>query len=299
MKRGLLLYNPTAGQRDRLSQMQEIAGRMRARGIELVHAPTERVGHATEIVREHVRRGIDVVAACGGDGTISEAACGLAGSAIPLAALPGGTSNVLIRELGIPLDLARAADLICDGVPRSVRLLEANGRPFLLWAGVGLDARIMGKMNLRLKRWLGRAGIFLTVAPEFFRYEFPRLEVVIDGVSHEATFAVVSHARRYAGDWIIAPDAALDSDEMSVLLYAGRDRWRFFRLFRLMQLGKSEHLSRKIASVVRGREVVVRSLAGYPVEVELDGDCILQTPITCRPAPSSVSILVPAEPQKA
>jgi diacylglycerol kinase family enzyme len=225
MKRGVLLYNPTAGQRNRLAQMQEIARRMRGRGVELLHVPTERAGHATEIVREHVSRGgIDVVAACGGDGTLSEVACGLAGSEVPLAALPGGTSNVLIRELGIPLDPVRAADLICDGVPRRVRLLQANGRPFLLWAGIGLDARIMGKMSLRLKRWLGRAGIFFTVAPEFFRYEFPELEVLVDGVAHEATFAVVCHARRYAGDWIIAPDAALDSDEMDVLLFSGRNR---------------------------------------------------------------------------
>src|SRR5262249_10575160 len=233
VKRGVLIYNPTAGQRDRVGEMHAVVERMRTRGVELMHAPTERPGHATEIVREHLTRGIDVVAACGGDGTLSEAACGLSGSPVPLAALPGGTSNVLIRELGIPLDLAAAADLMCDGVPRRVRLLEANGRPFLLWAGVGLDARVMGRMSLRLKRWLGRTGIFFTVAPEFFRYEFPELEVRVDGSTHAATFAVICHSRRYAGDWLIAPDASLEADEMYVLLFSGHSRWSFFRLFRL------------------------------------------------------------------
>ena len=295
MKRGILVYNPAAGQRDRVAQMREIAERMRARGVELTHAPTERPGHATEIVREHLARGIELVVACGGDGTISEAACGLSGTAVPLAALPGGTSNVLIRELGIPLDLSDAAELICEGVPRRVRLLQANGRPFLLWAGVGLDARIMGHMSPLLKRWLGRAGIFFTVAPEFFRYEFPSLEVIVDGVRHEATFAVICHARRYAGDWLIAPDASLEADEMDVLLFSGRNRWSFFRLFRLMQAARGAHLSKKLARVVRGREVEVRSMAGYPVEVQVDGDCVLETPLICRAAQAEVSILVPKE----
>jgi hypothetical protein len=59
-----------------------------------------------------------------------------------------------------------------------------------------------------------------------------------------------------------------------------------------MQLGRSAHLSGKIARVVRGREVAVRSLAGYPVEVQLDGDCVLETPVTCRPTDAFVSILV-------
>lgn len=293
MKRGVLIYNPAAGQRNRLVEMRHVAERMRSRGVELEHAPTQRPGHATEIVREYLARGVEIVAACGGDGTLSEAACGLAGSPVPLAALPGGTSNVLIRELGIPLDLDRAADLICEGVVRRVRLLEANGRPFLLWAGVGLDARIMGHMNARLKRWLGRTGIFFTVAPEFFRYEFPQLEVRVDGVLHAATFAVVCHARRYAGDWLIAPDASLEAEEMDVLLYSDRSRWSFFRLFRLIQAARGAHLERGIARVVRGREVEVRSAAGYPVEVQVDGDCVLQTPIVCRASRAEVSILVP------
>jgi len=293
MKRGVLIYNPTAGQRNRRRRMSDLIGEMRHRGVELVHAPTEGPRHATEIARNFAQRGVDLVAACGGDGTISEAAWGLSGLDVPLAILPGGTSNVLARELDIPLSIDRAKELLVDGVPRSVRMLTANDRPFLLWAGAGLDARIMGKMSLLLKRWFGRAGIFFTVAPEFFRYEFPRMDVKIDGRSHEATFAVVCHARRYAGDWIIAPDASLHSEEMDVLLFSERSRWKFFELFRRIQLGKGGHLDAGLATIVRGREVDIRSLESYPVEVQVDGDCVLETPIVCRSAASEVKILVP------
>ena len=293
MRRGLLIYNPTAGQRNRRAAMSALIDDMRSQGLELVNAPTEGPKHATEIVRTFLPRGLDVVAVAGGDGTISEVACGLAGSSVPLAILPAGTSNVLVRELGIPLDFREAGRLLLDGVPRRLRLLLANDRPFLLWTGVGLDARIMGNTNAMLKRWLGRTGIFLTVAHEFFRYEFPRLSVTIDGVQHEATFAVVSHVRHYAGDWIIAPQANPESDEVDVLLFTDRRRFPFFRLFRQMQIGRSGHLERGLARLVRGRVVVARSLESYPVDVHVDGDCVMKTPVTCRAADQTVAILVP------
>jgi diacylglycerol kinase family enzyme len=295
MKRGVLIYNPAAGQRNRRSRMARLVEEMRPRGLELVHAPTERSRHAIEIAREFAARGVDLVVVYGGDGTVSEAAWGLTGTGIPLAVLPGGTSNVLARELSIPLAIDRAKELLWTGVPRRVRILTANDRPFLLWAGAGLDARIMRRMSPFLKRWFGRAGIFCTVAPEFFRYEFPRLEVSVDGVAHEATFAVVCHARRYAGEWIIAPEASLDTEEMDVMLFSGRSRWDFFRLFRQIQLGRAGHLTAGLGRTVRGRTIEIRSRESYPVDVQLDGDCVLETPITCRASSNEVTILVPAQ----
>lgn len=293
MKRGVLIYNPTAGQHDRAAKMRALIESLRGEGLELENAPTSGPGHATEIVRRVLPSRPDLVAACGGDGTVSEVACGLVGSSVPLAVLPGGTSNVLARELSIPLRLDEAAKLLLEGEPRKVRVMYANDRPFLLWAGVGLDARIMGHMSLFLKRWLGRTGIFFTVWDEFFAYEFPRLEVAVDGQVHDATFAVVCNARLYAGDWVIAPDARLDSNGLEVMLFSGRDRWKFLALFRQLQLGRAGHLSRGIARVVSGKSVSIRSLESYPVEAQVDGDCVLETPVDCRVGDETITILAP------
>ena len=293
MKRGLLVYNPIAGQRDRRAQMSALIDRQRLRGIELVNAPTSGRDDATEIVRAFVARGIDLVAVCGGDGTVSEAAAGLANTGIPLAILPGGTTNVLARELKIPLDFEGAEALLLDGVPVTLRLAYAGERPFLLWAGAGFDARIEDKAISWLKRLLGRMGIAVTAYAEFFRYEFPRMEVTIDGVAHEATYAVACRASHYAGDWIIAPDARLDGEDLDVMLFPHRDRWSLFRLFRHIRAGKSGHLQDGLARIVRGREVSIRSLEPYAVEVQLDGDCLLETPVQFRVGTETVQVLVP------
>lgn len=296
MKRGILVYNSTAGQRDLRGAMRALIDRMRGRGLELVNAPTSGPGDATEIVRTFLDKGIDLVAVCGGDGTISESAAGLAGSSVPLGVLPGGTSNVLAVELGIPLSLPLAEELLLEGVPAVLRFGRAGERLFLLWAGAGIDARVMGKMNLTLKRWFGRPGISLTAGSQFLQYEFPSLEVEIDGVRHDATFAVVSRARHYGGDWIITPEARTDAETLDVLLFAHRDHWKLFRLFQEMKRGQSGHLNNGLARVVRGREVTIRSLESFPVDVHLDGDCVLQTPIRCRVGEETVRVLVPRIP---
>jgi diacylglycerol kinase (ATP) len=297
VRRGLLVYNPTAGQRDRRADMSALIDRQRQRGLELVNAPTSGPGDATEIVKTFLPRGLEVVAVCGGDGTISEAARGLEGSSVPLAVLPGGTSNVLAIELGIPTALEKAEELFYDGEVHVLRLAHADGRSFLLWAGAGLDARVMGNMRFAWKRLLGRAGIFPTAIKEFLQYEFPRLEVTIDGEAYPATFAVACRASHYGGKWIIAPDARLDADHFDVLLFSHRSRRKLAALFSLMAAGHAGHLDKGLARIVRGRDVGIRSLDGA-VEVQIDGDTVLSTPVACRVGAETVNVLVPKWPTK-
>jgi diacylglycerol kinase family enzyme len=105
---------------------------------------TEGPNHATALGRAAAAEGFDVVVAFGGDGTVNEVANGLAGSAVPLAVLPGGCTNVVCRMLGISGDIIDATEHllgIADGLaPRAIDLGQVNGRFFVSSAGVGLDA---------------------------------------------------------------------------------------------------------------------------------------------------------------
>src|SRR4051812_49675364 len=124
---------------------------------------TQRQGHATELVREAAQEGYEVVVAFGGDGTVNEAANGLIGTDVPLTCLPGGSTNVFCRSLGIPPDVVDATEHLLQVAdhwqPRRVDLGRVNGRHFTFSSGIGLDASVVEqvdahpKLKSRYTRW--------------------------------------------------------------------------------------------------------------------------------------------------
>ena len=141
-RRMLVIVNPYATTMSvRLKQLVVYAlqGRFEVEAVD-----TQRKGHAIELCREAADEGYDVVVAFGGDGTVNEAANGLAGSDTVLTCLPGGATNVYCRMLGIPTDVVDATEhllgLADAWAPRAVDLARVNDRWFTFSAGAGLDA---------------------------------------------------------------------------------------------------------------------------------------------------------------
>ncbi len=124
-------------------------------------AETSRRGHATRLAQSAARDNYDIVAVLGGDGTLNEAANGLAGSATALAPLPGGSTNVFARILGLPDDSVEATDVIINAIRRGavkrIGLGAVEGRYFLFHCGVGFDAAVVEQVEKRgpWKRWAG------------------------------------------------------------------------------------------------------------------------------------------------
>jgi diacylglycerol kinase family enzyme len=129
--------------------------------VELVE--TNRRGHATRFAEDAARRGLDLVIAFGGDGTLNEVATGVAGSRTALGLLPGGSTNVFARTIGLPNDPVAATDMLVDSLRdpatniRSIGLGRVNGRFFCFHIGVGFDAAVVRAVETRasLKRWAG------------------------------------------------------------------------------------------------------------------------------------------------
>jgi diacylglycerol kinase family enzyme len=148
-RRMLVIVNPYATTvSDRLRNLVVYALQSRY-SVEAID--TEKRDHATQICREAAREGYDVVVAFGGDGTVNEAANGLVGSDTPLTALPGGSTNVWARTLGIPNDVVDATEHLLrmadEFEPRRVDLGRMNGRHFVFAAGVGLDASVVERVD--------------------------------------------------------------------------------------------------------------------------------------------------------
>ena len=148
-KRMLVIVNPYAATvSDRLRNLVLYALEARYQ-VEAVD--TQARGHASEICREAAHEGYDVVVAFGGDGTVNEAVNGLVGSATPLTCLPGGSTNVYCRILGIPREIVDATEHLLrlpdDWQPRRVDVGRVNGRAFAFSAGLGLDASVVARVD--------------------------------------------------------------------------------------------------------------------------------------------------------
>ena len=138
-----------------------IVHRRLSRGHDVEVVETNRRGHATRFAHDAARRGVDVVIGFGGDGTLNEVTTGIAGTDTALGVLPGGSTNVFARTLGMPNDPVAAADHLAAGIDAGtiepIGLGQVNGRYFCFHTGVGFDAAVVQRVEQRgsLKRWLG------------------------------------------------------------------------------------------------------------------------------------------------
>ena len=156
--------------------------------------------------------------ACGGDGTLNEVVNGLAGSQnghrVPLALLPGGTANILAKELNLPWDILRAAKQMPAGEVREIALGLATPleqpekkRYFLSVAGAGPDGMIVYSVDLGLKARVGILAYWWQGAREVLRYTFPPFRVRAGNRLVEGTLAVVGRTKNYGGPFKITDQA--------------------------------------------------------------------------------------------
>jgi diacylglycerol kinase family enzyme len=145
----LIIVNPyatTVSDRLRNLVVYALQGRYEVEAV-----TTEAQNHATEIGREVRDHGYDIVVAFGGDGTLNEVANGLAGTDVPVSMLPGGSTNVVCRTLGIPNDVVDATEhlltLADDWAPRKIDLGKVDERHFVFACGAGIDATVVRRVD--------------------------------------------------------------------------------------------------------------------------------------------------------
>lgn len=184
----LLVVNATASSVTPRARM--VIAKALAADHEVVVADTTQRGHATRLASDAAQRGVDAVVVLGGDGTLNEAANGLAGTSTALATLPGGSTNVFARTLGLPNDPIEATGQLLaaleSGRRQRVGLGSVNGRYFLFHLGVGFDAAVVERVERRsgLKRRLGHGWFAWNVVGTWLRHydrSRPRFAVRLPG----------------------------------------------------------------------------------------------------------------------
>ncbi len=200
-KRMLIIVNPyatTVSDRLRNLVVYALQGRYEVEAVS-----TEAQNHATEIGREVRDHGYDVVVAFGGDGTLNEVVNGLAGTEVPVSMLPGGSTNVVCRTLGIPNDVVDATEhllaLADDWRPRKIDLGVVDGRHFVFSCGAGIDATVVKRVDAH-PRLKSRAGpyYYSWAAVSAFVREYMlrpvRMRVDVNGSSVEGVTALAQNS---------------------------------------------------------------------------------------------------------
>ncbi len=283
----IVIYNPRAGRWGIAALVDPVLAELAACGVEAEAQATRAPGHATELARRAAAVGAPAVYVLGGDGTLREAAAGLLGSRTALGVLPGGTTNVVARALGVPLTPRAAARALADGVHRELDVGLCGKEPFLMMVSGSFDASVLRRVPAGAKRVFGRALVGAYGLAEWLRWRVPTLDLVADEHALTASFFAVCNLPLYAGPFTLAPGARADDGRLDLVLFHGDTRRALLGF--ALDLARGGHLRRRDVAQFPVREV---RLPGRHL-VQLDGDWREVENATVRLAPQRLRMLVP------
>jgi len=216
-----VIVNPAAAGGRLGREWPRLQQRLEKAGLECTTIYTEAPAHATELAARAAGEGAERILVAGGDGTVCEAAEGLAKSCCrcELAILPLGTGNDGARTLGVPSELDRAAQVATGGATRTVDLIRVGDRLVLNAIGIGLTADI-NERAARIK-WVRGIAVYLgTAAVSLFRFRAPRVRVVAGDriIDSTMTILAVHNGPTTGGGFALTPNAVPDDGLLDATL---------------------------------------------------------------------------------
>lgn len=300
-----LVINPASANGATGKRWPEMAEIIAREGLSFVYRLTEGPGHATEIARNYLEDGFDLIIAVGGDGTTNETINGFFdqhGKAIrPEAAvsfISGGTGKDLIRTIGIPAATAEAARHIIKASPRPVDLgkvsyVNNKGEPatryFINVAGLGLDGATVDRVNRTSKALGGFISFLWATVATLLLYKNQKMNIVVDGVQicdEPVTVVVFGNGRYFGSGMCVAPHAEVDDGLFDVVIL--RDLSKVNLLASLPSVYKGTHLSHPRITSLRGKTIKVT--ADGEALLDLDGEQPGRAPVEIEILPGAINL---------
>lgn len=293
--RTALLVNPVA----RRAAVVETAvlRALAACGVTPTLAHTLAAGDGVRAARE-LAASHDQLFVLGGDGTVMEAATGIAeaGASLPIGILPAGTGNQLARALSISLTPARAVAQLLRGTERCIDIGILNGRRRVgIGVGLGLDAAMIAGARGALKRRLGVASYVVSGTTAALRPRRFALRAEVDGrvIERECSVAMVLNLGRiFNGLLELAPHASLVDGQLDLVIVDTRG------LADALSFSVREMLLRRRQSdprwtFARGQAICLETPDGS-IPAQVDGDLIDDRRLSLKVAQLGARLLVPA-----
>jgi YegS/Rv2252/BmrU family lipid kinase len=311
MRRVALIYNPVSGQHSarRSAAIGEILAVLRAAGVEAEAFETGAPGSATTLAKRAVEAGCDTVLACGGDGTVHEAAQSLVGTEVALGVIPLGTANALAADLGLAGKPARAAAKLLQAEPVRVSVGRihyqdiaghAGARYFLVAAGIGADALLMARLDARLKRKLGYILYLIEAWRIWATSSFPLFEAELPADGNgggrvlDVSQLLAVRVRSFGGVLReLAPGASLRNGNLNLLAFKTQSRFRYLRFLLAALAGRQKSTAAVEMIETPSIECRPRPESRETLFVEADGEVLGTLPVRLEVVPHSLSLLIP------
>ncbi len=292
-QRAILIVN-TRSRRGR-EHFRSAVEELSARGVvlEQTHAVTK-PDRLVDTVRLAVGSGVPLVVIGGGDGTLSSVLPCFVGGSTVYGVLPLGTGNQFARDLGIPVDLKGACDVLTQGKVGCVDLGRVNGKYFLNVATVGLTTLIAAELTGEGKRRLGRAVYFVALLRALIRLRPFQASLSMHPASpfesYKTLQIVIGNGRYHAGPFLLAPNASITDGRLVVYAIAGVSRWNLLKF--ALRLPGGHHVGLPEVPTHQVTRGELRTLP--PQRVTVDGEIALTTPLRFEIVPRSLKVMVPS-----
>ncbi|MEP0841665.1 MAG: diacylglycerol kinase family lipid kinase [Phycisphaerae bacterium] len=290
IERVSVIVNPVAGACKQGQALSRLIRRMRELGMMVTVRRTAGPGDATRLAAEAVGP-VQALIVAGGDGTVCEAANGLIGSDLPLLVWPTGTENLVAKSLGFKADAESTIMVLRGGRVLPLDVGVANGKSFLVVAGVGFDAEVVRRLvNARIGH-ITHLSWAMPLWRTFWEHRFPPVRVFTeDRLYWEGRGLVfLGNMSRYALGLPVVRDARPDDGLLDLCIYACRGR-RQLIAHSVRTLFK-RHVEHPDVRYARVRRVRVESVG--PVPIERDGEFAGELPLEVSVRPAAIRVLVP------
>ncbi len=269
-----ILFNPTSNRGKAEKRYHELVSILEEEKLDYTIEFTLGKEGTIKQVEEALRRGVDVVVAAGGDGTINEVVNGLKGRGI-LGIIPLGRGNDIAISYKIPRDIRKAVKLLKNGVIREVDMGLLDGRYFVGIAGTGFVGDVnynSNKLNLT-----GFKGYIISVFTTLKDFKYPECEISFDGISWNGriTLIALGNTSYYGGGMKLLPTSDPEDGYFDVGIVQKIHPIELVLTFPLVYLGK--HTVNPHIKIYRGREVRIAS--DQDLIISFDGEMIVSKEI--------------------
>lgn len=295
MRRALLVWNGLSGPREeaRRDRIVELLG-------VTLELETHELGEGESgqgIAEAAIARGVEIVIAAGGDGTVSACASAMIGTVAALGIVACGTSNSIARALGLPTDLDAACEVITTGTTRRIDIARVNGRPMVLLASLGFHAETIETTSSDAKSTLGKLAYVLRGIERLAEFESFDVRIETERGNFELRAMALTVANFAPPDTIFAQGAAEllpDDGWLDLTVVAAETALEAVAAGIDLATSAITGTEAQGAHVGTTRCTRARITTEPPQRVLVDGDMIGTTPIDVEIVPLGLSIRSPA-----